>query len=107
MAQITLTVGGVNYPLACRDGEEAHLERLGEILNRKAQEAAGAVGNGGETRQLLLAGLLLADEWLELSEKQPVAAPPPAPIADPAPLRELAERLESLASRLENRAASA
>ena len=36
MAEVTLSVGGYHYKLACRDGEEAHLQRLGEMVNAKA-----------------------------------------------------------------------
>ena len=44
MAEVTLSVGGYHYKLACRDGEEAHLQRLGEMVNAKAVEARSAVG---------------------------------------------------------------
>lgn len=97
MAQVTLTVGGRRYDLACRDGEEAHLEALAAVVDNKAEEAARAVGNANETRQLLLAALLLADELSEVRAGQ----------ADPAEARfaaqivRLASRIETLAERLE------
>ena len=76
MAEVTLSVGGYHYKLACRDGEEAHLQRLGEMVNAKAVEARSAVGNASEVRQLLLSALLFADETLERSQGDaPVAAP--------------------------------
>jgi cell division protein ZapA len=99
MAEVTLTVGGFHYQVACRDGEEPHLERLGQIVDAKAAEARAAVGNASETRQLLLSALLFADEALERKAGAP--APAAAPGLDPAVLEALAERVEAIAERVE------
>ncbi|WP_174274814.1 cell division protein ZapA, partial [Sphingomonas bacterium] len=61
MAQVTLSVGGRNYDLMCHAGEERHYERLAARIDAKAQAVRGAVGGVSESRQLLLAALLLAD----------------------------------------------
>jgi cell division protein ZapA len=104
MASVTITVGGNQHVVACRDGEEAHLLALAAIVDAKAVEARGSVGGGSEIRQLLFAALLLADE-LNDARKSAVAAPPGA--ATPSPqtahlLANLADHIESLATRLEN-----
>lgn len=108
MGQVTLEIAGRSYPLACRDGEEAHLEQLGRIVDARARDAARAAGAMTENRQLLLAALLLADA---LTEKSPAtAAVPAAPVVDEGALRaieHLAERIEKLAGALENRLANA
>lgn len=97
MAQVSLVVGGRSYDLACRDGEEPHLLALGAMVDARFANAGRAVGGGSETRQLVMAALLLADELSELR----------AGTRDPAQdemakgLDALAERLESLAGRLE------
>ncbi len=101
MAEVILSVGGYSYKLACRDGEEPHLNKLGALVDTKVNEAQAAVGNTSEIRQLLFAALLFADESLE-SDK-----PPPAAQHDPAFLDALAETLENLAQRLESSAPSA
>ena len=62
MANIDVEVGGRRYDVACRDGEEEHLRSVAAIVDRKAQDAAAALGSLSETRQLLFAALLLADE---------------------------------------------
>jgi cell division protein ZapA len=108
MASIDLEVGGRKYTLACRDGEEEHLRDVAAMVDRKAREAATALGNIGEARQLLFAALLLADE---LKERGVTATPPAAP-ATPDPvvadaLEDLASRVEMLADRLEAGPASA
>lgn len=97
MAQVKLTVGGRTYDLACRDGEEPRLEMLAQMLDAKARDAGQLVGSANETRQLLLAGLLLADELSDLRS----GAPDPGKAALARTLDQLAERVESLAERLE------
>lgn len=102
MAQVTLSVGGYNYQVACRDGEETHLHRLGEIVDAKAMEARSAVGNASEVRQLLLSALLFADEALEAGRgTAPSSASPSVPDDVTAALETLASRVELIATRLE------
>lgn len=62
MAQVTLTIGGNNYPVACDDGQEAHLIELAQHVDRRLAELQAAVGKVGESRLLVLTALLLADE---------------------------------------------
>jgi cell division protein ZapA len=113
MAQVTISVGGTGYDVACRDGEEAHLIALGAVVDQKAKEASNAVGSANQARQLLFASLLLADELQELRISGGNAGATPAPASasasalSPAQLDEIADRLEKLASRLENRSANA
>ena len=102
MAQVTLDIGGNSYTVACRDGEEGHLLSIAAIVDTKAIEAKAAVGSVSEVRQLLLASLLLADE---LEDTKSGNLPSPSPSTDavsPEILDDIATRLESLASRLEN-----
>ncbi len=102
MAQVTLSIGGHGYSVACRDGEEAHLLSLGAIVDRKAQDAAAAVGGASEVRQLLFAALMLADELGEKGGKAAPAASSEAPDQAPA-LSRIADHLEALATKLEKR----
>jgi len=108
MAAVEVEIAARRYSVACRDGEEAHLRAVAAIVDRKAQEAAEALGNLSESRQLLYASLLLADE---VKDRRSGANPPleAATAPDAAEedefavemLERLAERLESLAQRLE------
>jgi cell division protein ZapA len=99
MAQIVITVGGREYAVTCRDGEEAHLRKLGALMDARAEEARAAVGGVNEARQLLLAGLLLADELQSGNSSAPTPAPA-QPDLSPA-LERLADRIEAIASALE------
>lgn len=106
MANIDIDVGGRRYNVACRDGEEDRLRSLAGLVDRRAQDAAEALGGLTETRQLLLAALLLADDLDETRNGGRVVntGAAAAPAADPAvadALERIAGRMENLAGRLE------
>ena len=115
MAQIEIEVAARRYTVACRDGEEEHLRALAAVVDKRAQDAAAALGSLTESKQLLFASLLLADDLNEKGAAAAPAAPTPPPAEAPSPpdprladaLERLAERVESLADGLEARAASA
>jgi cell division protein ZapA len=105
MASIEIDVAGRRYLVACRDGEETHLHAAAALVDQRARDAAAALGNMGEGRQLLFAALLLADD---IKEAKAGRGEPAAPAPDPRvaeAIEGVAERLEALAARLEEQAA--
>jgi cell division protein ZapA len=103
MATIDIEVAGRRYNVACRDGEEAHLHSVASMVDQRARDAALALGSLTETRQLLFAALLMADDIKELRAGAGIPEPPPPP-PDPAvaqALERLASRMEALADSLE------
>ena len=108
MAHVDLFIAGRSYQIACRDGEEESLKAAARLVDAKSREALSGLGTLSESRQLLFASLLLADQLVEGSGG--AAIPPPPPEPDPIigqRVAALAERLEALASSLENEAADA
>lgn len=110
MSNVALWVGGRSYTVNCAAGEEDHIAELGAMIDAKLS-AMGAPGQN-ETRNLLFAALLLADEVFELKSgaptpataaatESPYATPDPLPYEAPAFLID-PERLEGIANRLEN-----
>ena len=97
MAQVDLEIAGQKYDVACRDGEEPHLLALGRLVDATAAEAAQAVGKMSDSRQLLFAALLLADDLTEARRATNSAAGPETTEA----VERIADRLEALAARLE------
>ena len=97
MANIDVDIAGRRYSVACRDGEEAHLRSLAAVVDRRCHDAAEALGSLTETRQLLFAALLIADDLKETRAGAGLPDPTPPP-PDPA----VAEALERLAARMEN-----
>ena len=98
MANIDVEIAGRRYDVACRDGEEEHLRSVaadGRPARRRTPPPA--LGSLTETRQLLFAALLIADDIKEIraGAGMPDPAPPPP---DPA----VAEALERLAARIES-----
>ncbi len=109
MATIDIEVAGRRYNVACRDGEETHLHSVAAMVDQRARDASQALGSLTETRQLLFAALLMADDIKEMRAGNGIADPPPPP-PDPAvaqALERLAARMEALADSLENAAPSA
>ena len=102
MAEVDLIIAGRPYRVACRDGEEETLRAAARLVDAKSREALAGLGTLSEARQLLFAGLLLADQ---LVDQRPEAAVPSGP--DPqlvSRAEKLAEGLESLAQSLEDQA---
>ncbi|MBC2666557.1 cell division protein ZapA [Novosphingobium flavum] len=100
MSNVSLHIGGRGFTVACAEGEEAHIAELGRMIDAKLHAMGGAAGQS-ETRVLLFAALLLADELHE-AKNGPGAPPPPPPPPEPKEDLALAEALEEIARRLEN-----
>jgi cell division protein ZapA len=103
MANVDVEVGGRRYNVACQDGEEEHLRALAATVDRRAHDALTALGSLTETRQLLFAALLIADDLKEVRAGAGLKEPEPLP-PDPAvaqALERLASRMEGLADHLE------
>lgn len=62
MSQISITINGRDYSIVCDDGQEQHLSRLAEYLDKRVAELVDSVGQIGDARLLLMVGLLIADE---------------------------------------------
>jgi cell division protein ZapA len=125
MAQVEVSVNGRSYMVACDDGQEAHVVRLGRYVDQKVQNLVKTVGQVGDARLLLMASLIVADELVdtdqalntakgelataangrERARAEAIAALPSLPSADEAVLARtldgLARRIEAIAVELE------
>lgn len=97
MAQVTLSLGGRGFVVGCRDGEEARVEFLGRTIEERWANAARA--GGSLERTFLFVALMLADE---LDEE--INRPLPDNLVSEEELAVIADRLEKLASTLEQTA---
>ena len=66
MAQVTITINDRNYDIACDDGQEVHLIKLSQFVDKRVRELIDAIGQVGDARLLVMASLLLADELSEV-----------------------------------------
>lgn len=65
MAQVTATIAGRQFRLACEDGQEEHLLALASDVDSRIAELRRRFGEIGDTRLTVMAALMVADEVSE------------------------------------------
>ncbi len=79
MPQISVSIDGKTYRMACADGEEQHLLGLGAGLDARVAQLRGSFGEIGDLRLMVMAALMVADE---LDEAQGRLASAQAEVAE-------------------------
>lgn len=69
MSQVTVTINGRQYRMACEDGQESHLMRLAQDLDQRIEKLRASFGEIGDTRLTVMAALTVADELSETGRK--------------------------------------
>jgi cell division protein ZapA len=69
MPEVTISIGGRQFEVACQEGEESYLHAAAKMLDDEAQILSDQVGRMPEARMLLMAGLLLADKTASVEDK--------------------------------------
>jgi cell division protein ZapA len=69
MAQVSVTIGGRTYRMACDDGQENHLMQLARDLDSRLGQLREAFGEIGDTRLTVMAAIMVADEVSELRRR--------------------------------------
>jgi cell division protein ZapA len=69
MAQVTVSIAGRQYRMACDDGEELHLESLATRLDTKIAELRGHFGEIGDQRITVMAALTIADDLTQAERR--------------------------------------
>jgi cell division protein ZapA len=67
MSQVTVTINGRQFRMACEDGQESHLMRLAEDLDRRIEGLRSRFGEIGDTRLTVMAALTVADELADMT----------------------------------------
>lgn len=62
MATVDVMVNGRHHTVQCGDGEEARVRKLAAYIDKRVSDLAKGQAQGGDTRLLLMASLLIADE---------------------------------------------
>ena len=123
MPQVSVTINGRQFRMACEDGEEARVTHLAEDLDGRIVQLRARFGEIGDMRLTVMAALALADELSEVKEKLERLEPELAKLQEAsvvsadrvqatqaaviAALNAAAERIESLARRLNQTLADA
>ena len=69
MSQVSVTIDGRKYRLACNEGEEARLELLAGTIDEKIGEMRKTFGEIGDQRLVIMAALTLADSLTEARDE--------------------------------------
>jgi cell division protein ZapA len=103
MSQVSVTIDGRKYRLACNEGEEARLESLAGLIDEKIGEMRKTFGEIGDQRLVIMAALTLADNLTEARDEATAARKR----SDDAQQRvnAMASTIDALGSRLESVAA--
>lgn len=126
MPDVTITIGGRSFDVACQDGEEHFLKSAAAMLDGEASVLTSQMSNLTESRMLLMAGLMLADRTAGMEDKvkvtdqrvaelereldalknaEPVKVEVPViPAAVTDTLAEIAARAEAMAASVEEKA---
>ena len=111
MGQVGITINGRKYEIACEEGQEERLTRLGAYVDERTAELVGSVGNVGDARLMVMTGLLVADKLFdafaeveklraEIAQTKHAPAPGPVPVsADD----KLAPLIDAIAERIEEK----
>ena len=111
MPLVNVLINGRAYTVACDDGEEDRLRDVSQILDKRVRELASSVGQVGDSRILVMAGLVICDELSEslsrLSELENEVAALKQKLNNDTGSSEnaLAEMIEKTSERLESIAA--
>ena len=122
MPDVTITIGGRDFQVACQTGEEHFLRAAAGMLNAEADPLVQQMGRLPEARMLLMAGLMLADKTAAVEDElrqlkarltelearpTPQAEKVEVPVIPPQlreTLAEIAARAEALADRVDDKA---
>lgn len=65
MPLVNVLINNHAFTVACDEGEEEHLRDLARFLDGRVRQLVESVGQVGDARLLLMAGLVVADELSE------------------------------------------
>lgn len=69
MPEVNVEINGRKYRMACEEGQQQHLIGLAERFNVHVEALKGAVGEIGDNRLTVMAGIAVVDELAEAERK--------------------------------------
>jgi len=69
MAQVSVTINGRQFRMACEDGQEGHLMNLARELDERIGALRTKFGEIGDTRLTVMAAITVADELAEAGQR--------------------------------------
>ncbi len=69
MPEVNVEINGRKYRMACEEGQQKHLIGLAERFNTQVEALKGAVGEIGDNRLTVMAGIAVVDELAEAERR--------------------------------------
>jgi len=69
MSQVSVTINGRQFRMACEDGQEGHLMNLARDLDVRIEGLRKKFGEIGDTRLTVMAAITVADELSEAGQR--------------------------------------
>jgi cell division protein ZapA len=69
MPEVNVDINGRKYRMACEEGQQKHLIGLAERFNAQVEGLKGAVGEIGDNRLTVMAGIAVVDELAEAERR--------------------------------------
>ncbi|CZT33081.1 cell division protein ZapA [Rhizobium sp. 9140] len=69
MAQVTVTIDGKAYRMACEEGQEGHLTDLALRFDQYVSHLKGQFGEIGDLRLTVMAAIMVTDELSEVDRR--------------------------------------
>src|SRR5215472_7706547 len=69
MSQVSVTINGRQFRMACEDGQEGHLMNLARELDNRIGRLRTKFGEIGDTRLTVMAAITVADELAEAGQR--------------------------------------
>jgi cell division protein ZapA len=69
MSQVTVSIAGHTYRIACAEGEEPHLQNLAALYDSRIADMRASFGEIGDLRLHVMAAITLADELAEARKR--------------------------------------
>ena len=69
MAQVSVTINGKIYRMACEDGQEGHLQGLAQRLDDMIHSLRGSFGEIGDQRLTVMAAVTVMDDLVETQRR--------------------------------------
>jgi cell division protein ZapA (FtsZ GTPase activity inhibitor) len=67
--EVNVEINGRKYRMACEEGQQQHLIGLAERFNTHVEALKGAVGEIGDNRLTVMAGIAVVDELAEAERR--------------------------------------
>jgi cell division protein ZapA len=69
LPEVNVEINGRKYRMACEEGQQQHLLGLAERFNNQVEALKGAVGEIGDNRLTVMAGIAVVDELAEAEKR--------------------------------------